>query len=325
MAKSKIYPFAVASVRAMENSLFTMQKMIQMAEAKSIEDAMRIFSDSAYGKHQVKDYHEFDVMIHKHLEETYLGMAGLIPGEDFVNIFLYKNDFHNIKVLLKEEVSETDGKELLSHSGTLPIDEIRKSIRERNYTNLPHIDGNAIEEAVSLYSKSRDGRYIDIVLDKAYFEAISKTAKAMGHEYLIRYIELFADINNLKMALRIKNSGRGIELLEESLLPGGGLPKAEFIRAFRSESLAVGLRDTPYGEFCENYMDKGFIAFEKACDDRLMSYIKDAKYKTLTIEPVMGFILAKETEAKCLRIILTCKLHDVSPEVIKERVREAYV
>lgn len=34
MAKNKIYPFAVASVRAMENKLLTKQKLMQMAEAK---------------------------------------------------------------------------------------------------------------------------------------------------------------------------------------------------------------------------------------------------------------------------------------------------
>ena len=53
--------------------------------------------------------------------------------------------------------------------------------------------------------------------------------------------------------------------------------------------------------------------------------IKDAKYKTLTPEPVMAFILAKETEAKCIRIILTCKLHNIEPSIIKERMRESYV
>ena len=72
-------------------------------------------------------------------------------------------------------------------------------------------------------------------------------------------------------------------------------------------------------------MEQGFTAFEKACDDYLMEYIKEAKYKTLTPEPVVAYILAKETEAKCVRIILTCKLHQIDVDVIKERVREGYV
>ena len=57
----------------------------------------------------------------------------------------------------------------------------------------------------------------------------------------------------------------------------------------------------------------------------LTEYVKEAKYKTLTPEPVAAYILAKETEAKCVRIIMTCKLHNIDAETIKERVREAYV
>ena len=39
MAKERIYPFAVASVRSMENKLLTKQKLMQMAEAKDAEEA----------------------------------------------------------------------------------------------------------------------------------------------------------------------------------------------------------------------------------------------------------------------------------------------
>ena len=85
------------------------------------------------------------------------------------------------------------------------------------------------------------------------------------------------------------------------------------------------MKETSYGPLCETYMPQGFTVFEKACDDYLMGYVKDAKYKTLTPEPVAAYILAKETEAKCVRIIMTCKIQDIDPETIKERVREAYV
>ena len=72
-------------------------------------------------------------------------------------------------------------------------------------------------------------------------------------------------------------------------------------------------------------MTSSFTKFEKDCDDYLMSYVKDAKYKSLTPEPIVGYILAKETEVKCVRIIMSCKLNDIDADTIKERVREAYV
>ncbi len=325
MAKTKIYPFAVASVRSMENSLMTKQKLMQMAEARTAEEALRILSDSAYGKTQIKGIYEFEKMIGNHLEATYQAVAGLIPQETLIDIFLYKNDYHNIKVLLKEEVSKVSGKKFLIQGGTIPIETLRRNLRERNYVELPNISGEAVDEAVSMYAKTRNGRYIDTILDKACFATMEKAAAKLGNSYVSKYIQMLADITNLKTLLRIKKLDREFQVLEESFVPGGSISFELLSRAYRSDSLAAVLKETPYGQLCEQYMEQGFILFEKACDDYLMEYIKDAKYKTLTPEPVMAFILAKETEAKSIRIIMTCKMHNIDTATIKERVREAYV
>lgn len=325
MAKNKIYPFAVASVRSMENTLMTKQKLMQMADAKTAEEALRILADSAYGKTQIKDAHDFEQMIGNHLEETYQSVAGLIPSETFIDIFLYKNDYHNIKVLLKEEVSKVSGKKFLIRGGTIPVETLRKNLRERNYVDLPNIDGDAVEEAISMYAKTKNGRYIDTILDKACFSTMEKAAKKLDNAYVTKYVQMLADITNLKSLVRIKAMERDAQVLEECFVSGGTVSLELFSRALRSESAIAILKETPYGALCEEYMEQGFTAFEKACDDYLMAYIQDAKYKTLTPEPVMAFILAKETEAKCIRIIMTCKMHNIDTAIIKERVRETYV
>ena len=72
-------------------------------------------------------------------------------------------------------------------------------------------------------------------------------------------------------------------------------------------------------------MDEGFTVFEKSCDDYLMAFMRDAKYKSLTVEPLLAFIYAVETEVKTVRIIVNGKLNGIDTEVIKERLRDAYV
>ena len=64
---------------------------------------------------------------------------------------------------------------------------------------------------------------------------------------------------------------------------------------------------------------------DKFCDNYIMSYMKEAKLKALTIEPVVAYIYAKQTEFKNIRIIFTGKLNNISNEKIKERLRESYV
>ncbi|MGN0134194.1 MAG: V-type ATP synthase subunit C [Anaerotignum sp.] len=325
MARNKIYPFAVASVRSMENKLLTKQKLMQMAEAKDAAEALRILSETDYGKTEINDVHEFEKMIQNHLEAEYQAVGKLIASETFMDIFRFKNDYHNVKVLIKEEISKVNGKKYLIQGGSIPVDILQKNFRERNYMELPNIKADAVQEATEMYAKTKNARFIDSILDKACFQVMSDAAEKLGNEYVSKYVRKLADVTNLKTLLRIWQLKRSDEELEESIVPGGELPAELLIKALKNDNVIQMLKDTSYGTLCETYMDQGFTVFEKACDDYLMECIKDAKYKTLTPEPVAAYILAKETEAKCVRIIMTCKLHDIDAETIKERVREAYV
>ena len=325
MAKERIYPFAVASVRSMENKLLTKQKLMQMAEAKDAEEALRMLADSDYGKTQVKDVHDFEAMIQANQEEAYQAVGKLIPNETFMDIFRFKNDYHNVKVLIKEEISKVNGKNFMVNGGTIPVEELRKNFRERNYIELPNIDEKAVEEAIEMYAKTKSGSYIDTILDRACFRVMSEAAKKLGIPYVEKYVCKLADVTNLKTLLRIKKLDRSEEELLACAVPGGEISVDTLVRAYRNDSLVSVLKETGYSSLCTEYMEQGFTVFEKACDDYLMNYVKEAKYKTLTPEPVAAYILAKETEAKCVRIIMTCKIRGIDPETIKERVREAYV
>ena len=313
MAKERIYPFAVASVRSMENKLLTKQKLLQMAEAKDAEEALRFLQDSDYGKTQIGDVHEFETMIQANLEEAYQAMGKLIPNEVFMDIFRFKNDYHNVKVLIKEEISKVNGRKFLIQGGSIPVEDLRKFFRERNYMEMPCIDEKAVEEAIELYAKTKNGRYIDTTLDRACFRVMSDAAEKLGIPYVATYVRKLADITNLKTLYRIYTLKRTEQELTESLVPGGEISAEALLHAFKSDNAAAALKETGYGRLCDS-MELGFTAFEKACDDYLT-----------TPEPVAAYILAKETEAKCVRIIMTCKLHNIDAETIKERVREAYV
>ena len=64
---------------------------------------------------------------------------------------------------------------------------------------------------------------------------------------------------------------------------------------------------------------------EKYLEDQRMDYVKDALYVPFGIEPIVGYLRAKEAEVKDLRMILTGKVSGMDGEAIKERLRETYV
>ena len=61
-----------------------------------------------------------------------------------------------------------------------------------------------------------------------------------------------------------------------------------------------------------------FTMLEKLCDNRLMEYVKDSRYKSFGIEAIVGYILAKENEIKAARIIMAGKLAGLPSDRIKK-------
>ena len=66
-------------------------------------------------------------------------------------------------------------------------------------------------------------------------------------------------------------------------------------------------------------------AFEKACDNALNAYMQKAKYIPFGEQPMLGYVSAKDNEFTAIRIILTGRLADLPADVIRERLRNAYV
>lgn len=75
----------------------------------------------------------------------------------------------------------------------------------------------------------------------------------------------------------------------------------------------------------DEYKNNNIASIEKACDDFLIRYIKEAKYFHFGIEPLISYILAKENEIKNLRIILIGKMNGFDRDYIRRALRRSYV
>jgi len=325
MAEEQIYPYAVARIRVLEKNLLTKQTMYQMADDRAVSGCLRTLADAGYEGALEVDPHDFEKVLSTELEKTYAIIRELVPEEKFIEVFLYKNDYHNLKVLIKQEVSGLNGEKYLINGGTIPLAELRKALLERSYGSLPLIMRDAIAEAFDSFSKTQSGQMIDIVLDKAAFKQMKETADASKNEFVMKYVSKISDLTNLKSFLRIRNMKKPFLTFSTAFLEGGEISIPTFSKAFALDNPAGNFKATAYGDVCEEGMHRGFTVFEKLCDDYIMDYIKSAKYMALSLEPLIAYLYAKESEIKTVRIILTSKLNGIDPQVIKERVREAYV
>ena len=61
------------------------------------------------------------------------------------------------------------------------------------------------------------------------------------------------------------------------------------------------------------------------CSDLVISQIKPQKSNPFTLGPVAAYVLARENEIKCVRMILSGKQNGLPEQVIRERLGEMYV
>ncbi len=325
MAKENIYPYAVAKIRVYESRLITKPSFIQMAEAKSADECVRILSELGYNNGNPFEVNEFEKVLSEENAKIYELMKEVVPDENFIEVFVCKNDYHNLKVILKSEISGVDGEKYIVSGGLVPIEIIKKAVVERNYSILPKIMGEALNDAYDIYSKTQNGQYIDMVIDKACFKYMSEVANNSKNSFIIKYVEKLCDLTNIKSFMRVRKMKKSFENTFKNVFISGGTINFEYFRqAVNAENYYSVFKGTAYSSVCEA-MDRSITEFEKLCDDYLMEYVKSAKYVALTLEPLIAYIYAKETEIKTVRIIMTSKINDIDSDTIKERLREAYV
>ena len=113
-------------------------------------------------------------------------------------------------------------------------------------------------------------------------------------------------------------------IFEISYIEGGKINLKTFIENLNEDDQNLKYKFMGFSDTIEQAL-YNYEKLDKFCDNYIMSYMKEAKLKALTIEPVVAYIYAKQTEFKNIRIIFTGKLNNISNEKIKERLRESYV
>ena len=146
------------------------------------------------------------------------------------------------------------------------------------------------------------------------------------------YISTQIDLINIKSLIRVKAMGYGRDFLKKVILTNGKLDYSFFNDIFDEsmETLSDRLAFKDYGKVVEegisNYIKtKSLTKFEKLSDDFIFELAKKGKYVAFGIEPLVGYLMAKENEAKIIRMIMVGKINEIPNELIRERLRDVYV
>lgn len=319
----QIYPYAVARIRAIENNLLTNVELEQMVE-ETPERILGTLQEHQYNTDSIERVQDFEKALTEESEKLYKLIKELVPEEDFPKLFICKNDYHNIKTILKGEAVKKDYEKFLVDGGVIPVNELQEAIVEKRLDSLPEIMQKGVLEAISSYEKEQKSQIIDVILDKSTYSYMMNLAKESNKKFIIDYVTKLCDISNLRTFFRIKRVSNNFKNFEMTYIKEGSISIETFAEAFESDEPVLAFKQTSYYEMFDEAI-KNHTSFDKICDNYLMDYVKVAKFEALGVEPLVAYTYAKETEIKNIRIILTGKVNNVSSIEIRERLRDSYV
>lgn len=338
------YAYAVGRIRVLETRLLNRDALQRMLEAGSPQATLEALSDTEYEASfsKIESEWDFETALREEMERIYKLIDKLTQDRELTDILRIKWDFHNLKVLLKSkylksfadtETHSTNVSGILVQSGLEDLDELEEIVISENgdISRLPQYLQAAIAEVESESEAGIDPQLIDIILDK-HAQSLNYQRASQYSEFLQGYFQIGIDLYNIKNFLRVKILEKDRDFLGKVLLDNGTLKTAFFLNQFEEsiENFAASLKHTNYYELVTEGIQSwtenlSLATLEKLSDNYLLNYIKPAKFAILGIEPLLGYLLAKEHEMKLIRIIMIGKLNGLPPESIRERLRETYV
>ncbi|MBP5158946.1 MAG: V-type ATPase subunit [Lachnospiraceae bacterium] len=316
------YIYAVARIRTKELTLFSKQVIDQLMACKTYNDVLRLLTDKGWDC-EGKSPEEF---LAAEREKTWDLMRELVDDMSVFNVFLYANDFHNLKAAIKQVCVVDDVPNVFMRNATVGEDLCMKAVKEKDFSILPENMREAAAEAYEVQLKERGSQMCDVIVDRAALEAIYKAGKESKNPLFEGYAELKCVAADINTAIRGCKAGKSLEFFKRAFAPCDTLDLKALTDAALSGIDAVYdyLQTTQYADAVPA-IKESLSSFEKWCDDRMMAHIRPEKYNPFTIAPLAAYILARENEIKSVRIILSGKLNDLPEDTIRERLREMYV
>ena len=323
------YPYACARISALEKSLFGKDAVRRMAEG-SLEDALRMLSDAKYGNLPDATGEDTEKMIESVRRQTAETIRDLSPDALLTDLFLLQTDAQNLKVLLKARLLGTT--EIVFLEGGLHSrEQMSAMVAEGKYDLLPEELALALRRLEAKLKIAEEPQLVSVYVDYGYHAHCLNASKEMKEPFIQQYFAALCDFNNVITFLRMRAMGAQKEDLKEVLLPNAGVKCESLINAYElsAETLTKAISASVAKSALQNGLNQmlatgNISALEKARDDYLLSLVNSHRHESMTIFPIVGYYLARDREAKAVRLILTVKRNGLDDAVIAERLRELY-
>lgn len=319
------YAFQTAQVRSLETQMLSKATLLEMVNAESFESAVDLLSAGEYAlPHGSKNFAEIEEVLRHRRSAARELFAGLMIDESVVELFKTRDDFANLRLVLRRTLTDKPLGEDYSREGNVSPEIFSQVFEEENYDLFPDYMAEAVEQAVLTYYQNKDIRWIDYVIDKFQAGDNLKRAGQLKSLFLLGLFRIQIDLTNIRTMLRLKF----IEADYRNIFLEGGFIESERLEKARDsgyESQGQLFFALPYHRVIETgagYLasDKSFLKVEQQCEEFMTGFLKTTAQITAGPQPVIAYLLMKENEIRNVRLILTAKKNSLDTKLILDRI-----
>jgi len=325
---------AVMRVKVLEKRLLTKSRMERMVEASGINDVIKILGETEYqySLGLASKPEEYEKILSGEMRRVYALIKELTGEKVISELLSMKYDYHNLKVLLKENFLGTDLSRLYISYGSGDFSRVKNAYLSENFEGIDEKIVEALKVATEDFETTKDPQRIDIIIDRYYFRNLLQLAQGTKIPLFEDYVRDVIDFTNMRTLIRVKKMDKDQNFLDEVLLDGGSISKEKIYFALKSslEEIQEAFKDEKIGteliKGLETFKKTGSLSdYEKIMDNSLMKLHEPSRTAIFGPEPIFSYLYAKEAEIKALRIVMVSKINKLSPETIRERLRDLYV
>lgn len=315
------YATAVARVRANENYLLSTSDIDRLIAAKESAEAVSLLQEKGF----LKAGEEINEALSNFTEKAVSLIREIAPKSDEFDFLIIKNDFHNLKAILKGIVTGVSFEKFLIRPNVTSPELIEEAIKEQKFDILPKYMAKVAEKAYNYFVTTSDGQLSDLCIDRGSLEAVIELSNENDNKFIKDLGEEIAALSNIRIAVRGAKTKQSEKVLGAAICETKTVSKSALISAALESVDAVAdyILTTKYsasGEALKNSVSD----FEKWCDNALIDYVSSARYSCFGPAPLAAYIIRCEAMQKTVRIILSAKETGLNESVIKQRVRNVF-
>lgn len=317
--------FQNARIKSMETKLLTTQHVQRFLDCDNSEELFKLLIEIGFGVRVGVDQSNFDSLFFAE-EKNITDILREFNVDEALDCFLKINDYHNVKALFKASIMVNENPVLMP-DGLIDSGLIKDAISSAEVRDLPIFMQEAISSLLKLELEEKITPHtIDTYCDRALYQDVfitTRRSEKITKQYFVQKI----DFMNILSFLRCKKLKLDDKFYFEGFISGGELSQEFFMSVYESplDALKQNCKFTRYQNIVTTYVDSlNLVNFEVEVDNQLLKMWKDNNNDMFSVSPIVSYYLTKQTEIKVVKLIVAGIKNNVSPEIIRERMRELY-